>query len=156
MTYALSGANQVATVGSEEKRAITILPSVTNDGKLLPIQAIYKGLNSKSLPSPAARSQYESEKAGFLFELSKTATYWSTIATMKNFVNMTLAPYFDSVREELGLDWDQMALWLIDCWSVHRSKEFLEWMASKHPLIIVIFVPAGMTGSFQPCDVGLQ
>jgi hypothetical protein len=156
MTYAPSGANQVATVGSEEKRAITILPSVTNDGKLLPIQAIYKGLNPKSLPSPAARSRYESEKAGFLFELSKTATYWSTIATMKNFVNMTLAPYFDSVREELGLDRDQMALWLIDCWSVHRSKEFLEWMASKHPLIIVIFVPAGMTGSFQPCDVGLQ
>ena len=56
MTYASSGANQVATVGAEEKRAITILPSVTNDGKLLPIQAIYKGQNAKSLPSSVARS----------------------------------------------------------------------------------------------------
>jgi hypothetical protein len=156
MTYASSGAKQVATVGVEEKRAITILPSVTNHGLLLPIQAIHKGQNPKSLPSPTARSRYESEKAGFLFELSKTSTYWSTIATMQNFVNVTLAPYFGSIREELGLDQDQMALWLIDCWSVHRSKEFLEWMASKHPTIIVLFIPAGMTGLFQPCDVGLQ
>jgi hypothetical protein len=75
---------------------------------------------------------------------------------MQNFVNVMLAPYFDNIREELRLDRDQMALWLIYCWSVHRSKEFLEWMASEHPQIIVIFIPTGMTGSFQPCDVGLQ
>jgi hypothetical protein len=156
MTYASSGANQVATVGAEEKRALTIFPSVTNHGTLLPIQAIHKGKNHKSLPSPTARSRYESEKARFLFELSKTTTYWSTIATMQNFVNVTLAPYFDNIRKGLELDQDQMALWLIDCWSVHRSKEFLDWMALKHPLIIVIFIPAGMTGLFQPCDVGLQ
>ena len=156
MTYASSGATQVATVGAEEKRALTIFPSVTNDGKLLPIQAIHKGQSGKSLPSPTARSRYKSDQAGFLFEVSKTTTYWSTIATMQNFVNVTLAPYFDNVRKDLGLDQDHMALWLIDCWSVHRSKEFLDWMASKHPLIIVIFIPAGMTGLFQPCDVGLQ
>ena len=156
MTYASSGATQVTTVGAEEKRAFTIFPSVTNHGKLLPIQAIHKGQNDKSLPSLNSRSRNESEKAGFLFELSKTATYWPTIATMQNFVNVTLAPYFDDVRNELGLASDQMALWLIDCWSVHRSKEFLDWMASMHPLIIVIFIPAGLTGLFQPCDVGLQ
>ncbi|KAF8220356.1 hypothetical protein L208DRAFT_1334261 [Tricholoma matsutake] len=75
---------------------------------------------------------------------------------MQNFVNITLAPYFDNIQKDLGLDQDQMALWLIDCWSVHRSKEFLDWMALKHAFIIVIFIPAGMTGLFQPCNVGLQ
>lgn len=156
MTYVSSGATQVSTVGAEEKRAFTIFPSVTNHGKLLPIQAIHKGQNEKSLPSLNSRSRFESENAGFLFELSKTATYWSTIATMQNFVNVTLAPYFDNMRKDLGLAHDQIALWLIDCWSVHRSKEFLDWMASKHPLIAVMFIPAGLTGLFQPCDVGLQ
>jgi hypothetical protein len=29
---------------------------------------------------------------------SKMATYWSTIATMQNFVNVMLAPYFDDVQ----------------------------------------------------------
>lgn len=51
MTYASFGATQVSTVGDEEKRAIMIFPSVTNHGKLLPIQAIHKGQNEKSLPS---------------------------------------------------------------------------------------------------------
>lgn len=156
MTYVSSGANQVAPVGAEEKHALTIFPSVTNHGRLLPIQAIYKGQNHKLLPSPTAQSQYESDKAGFFFELSKTTMYWSTIAIMQNFVNVMLAPYFDNMWKELGLEQDQMALWLIDCWSVHCSKEFLDWMALNHAFIIVIFIPAGMTGLFQPCDVGLQ
>ena len=30
------------------------------------------------------------------------------------------------------------------------------WMITFHPTIIVMFVPAGCTGLFQPCDVGLQ
>ena len=29
-------------------------------------------------------------------------------------------------------------------------------MAANHPYIIILFVPAGCTGLFQPCDVGLQ
>ncbi|TFK58887.1 hypothetical protein BDN72DRAFT_781457 [Pluteus cervinus] len=156
ITYAEIGSKQVAACGAEEKRAITIVVSLSNDGVVLPIQAIYKGSTAQSLPSPSSPHYKDSVNDGFLFTSSMTSTYWSTLATMKEFVNKILAPYYDRVVEELNLPEDQHRLWYIDSWSVHRSAEFLDWMARMHPLIIVLFVPARMTGLFQPCDVGFQ
>jgi hypothetical protein len=43
MTYAITGAKQVSVVGEEEKRAFTVMTSVSNSGVLLPFQAIYVG-----------------------------------------------------------------------------------------------------------------
>ena len=156
MTYAPTGSKQVVTVGSEEKRAITVLVTLTNDGVVLPFQTIYKGSTAGSRPSQNSRSMAEALGAGFLFESSKTSTYWSTQETMRNFVNTILSPYFENVKVKLGLPHQQCSLWFIDCWSVHRSDEFLSWMAVTHITIIVLFVPAGCTGLFQACDVGFQ
>jgi hypothetical protein len=46
--------------------------------------------------------------------------------------------------------------WKIDCWSVHISKEFRDWMKATHPCIVLMFVPGNCTGVFQPMDVGIQ
>lgn len=156
MTYAEIGSRQVATVGSEEKRAITVMVLLSNDGVLLPFQAIYQGKMASSQPSKASWSYGEALAAGFLFESSNSSTYWSTQATMRNFVNNLLVPYFSAVKTRLGLPLDQCSLWQIDCWSVHRSNEFLTWMRLTHPTIVINFVPTQMTGQFQPADVGLQ
>jgi len=156
VTYAPVGANQVATIGAEEKRAFTVLVTLTNDGLLLPFQCIYKGSSAASLPSKETRSMTEATNTGFLFESSKTSTYWSTQETMRHFVDTVLAPHFEKVKTTMNLPHEQCSLWLIDCWSVHRSKEFLTWIGIYHCTIIVLFVPAGLTGLFQPCDVGFQ
>ncbi|PPR03038.1 hypothetical protein CVT26_004573 [Gymnopilus dilepis] len=156
LTYAKIGSAQVSTLGSDEKRAITVLVTLTNDGTVLPFQAIYKGSTNASLPKKDAKGMQEAVAAGFLFESSKTSTYWSTQATMRNFVEKILAPHFEAVKVRHGLPSCQKSLWLIDCWSVHRSDEFLTWIAVHHSTIIVLFVPAGLTGLFQPCDVGFQ
>ena len=68
----------------------------------------------------------------------------------------TLAPYYQRTKASLGLPEDQRSVWQIDCWSVHRSDEFMDWMGENHEDIIVDFVPARLTGLFQPCDVGFQ
>ncbi|KAJ6602305.1 hypothetical protein B0H10DRAFT_2230189 [Mycena sp. CBHHK59/15] len=57
----------------------------------------------------------------------------------------------EEVMQELGLPPSQVLIWKINCWSVHKSKEFLVWM--KHPNIIVLFVPGGCTGIWQPLDI---
>jgi hypothetical protein len=75
---------------------------------------------------------------------------------MKTFVIHILNPYFSATRIELGLSPDHKALWQIDVWSVHRSKEFRAWMKKNYENIIVDFVPGGCTGVAQPCDVGIQ
>jgi hypothetical protein len=156
MTYAEIGSRQVVTVGSDEKRAITVMASLSNDGTLLPFQAIYQGKTTASQPSKKSLSYEAAIRAGFLFESSNTPMYWSTQETMRSFVNNILAPYFKAVKIHLGLPLDQRSLWQIDCWSVHRSDEFLGWMRTNHPQILINFVPARMTGLFQPADVGLQ
>jgi hypothetical protein len=75
---------------------------------------------------------------------------------MKDFVEHILVPYLTKKKQSLGLPEGQRSLWQIDVWSVHRSLEFRTWMKAHHPNITMHYVPAGTTGQFQPCDVGIQ
>ncbi|KAF9473729.1 hypothetical protein BDN70DRAFT_908782 [Pholiota conissans] len=145
-TYAPIGSKHVTIVGSEEKWAITVLVSLTNNGVVLPFQAIHKGTTPASLPSKSCQSYQECIDAGFLFESSITSTYWSMQKTMQNFVNTTLALYFDDQKKKLNLPSDH----------IHQSEEFLNWMQKEHKNTLVNFVSARMTGLFRPCDVGFQ
>ena len=123
---------------------------------MLPFQAIYSGKSPASLPTSTAPGY--SKATGdlkFRFEYSKSDNHWSTMETMKSYVTNILVPYFESHRANLKLP-NQICIWQIDCWSVHRSLEFRSWMATTYPWIRIHFVPANCTGLFQPCDVGIQ
>ncbi|KAI3614776.1 hypothetical protein WG66_003319 [Moniliophthora roreri] len=67
------------------------------------------------------------------------------------------SPYIRSVIEaDPNLDNNQMAILYLDCYPVHTSKEFQEYVAKDHPNVQLIYVPANCTSIFQPADVGLQ
>ncbi|KAI0071325.1 hypothetical protein K474DRAFT_1607106 [Panus rudis PR-1116 ss-1] len=156
LTWAETGAKQVSLIGGDEKRAFTVMVSVSNSGDLLPFQVIYMGKTTASMPSNMAPHYHDCINAGFRFEFSGTKTYWSNQKTMQDFVRHILVPYFEAKKQELGLPKSQKALWTIDVWSVHRSEEFREWMKAYYPWIILDYVPGGCTGVAQPCDVGIQ
>ncbi|KAF9555305.1 hypothetical protein CPC08DRAFT_617115, partial [Agrocybe pediades] len=145
LTYAKIGCQQVSLVGGDEKRAFTVMVSVSNDGLLLPFQAIYEGKTLASIPSATSPHYNDIISTGALLEFSGTSTYWSNMKTMKNFVSNILDPYFNRVRQELGVPLTQKALWQIDVWSVHRSVEFRDWMRNNYPNIILDYVPGGCT-----------
>jgi len=155
-TWNKAGEKQVTTMGMDEKRAFTLVPSISASGELLPMQAIFYGQTTASCPSKGARCYTEAVDEGFRFEPSKSHTYWSTQATMRSLVIDIIAPYFNKKKEELNLPASQCSLWMIDCWSVHKSEEFRGWMKEKHANIIISFVPANLTGLAQPLDVGIQ
>ena len=123
-TWNEAGVKQVATAGQEEKHAFTLVPSISAGGDLLPMQVIFIGKTTGSCPSPDAPGYDEAVKLGYMMLPSKTSTYWSTEATMEKLVNDIIAPYFDRTKEELGLLKNQCSIWKINCWSVHKSKEF--------------------------------
>ena len=155
-TYAAIGSKQVEVVGKDERRGFTLMVGISMSGEVLPFQAIYSGKSPASLPTSAAPGHSRAtEELKFHFEYSKCDNHWSTIETMKSYVTNILAPYFDSHRARLGLP-NQICIWQIDCWSVHRSSEFRGWMAKVYPWIRLHFIPANCTGLFQPCDVGIQ
>lgn len=155
-TYELKGSKQINIVGIEEKRAFTVMVGVSMSGEVLPLQAIFTGVDpNRSLPKPTAPKYDEARKLGFRFEVSKTKTHWSNHGTMHLYVQHILAPYFEKHKARLNLP-NQRCIWLIDVWSVHRSKEFRTWMKTHYPWIIILYVPGGCTGLAQPCDVGIQ
>jgi len=150
------GAKQVATVGQEEKHAFTLVPSIAADGTLLPMQAIYSGQSSRSLPNPSSPGYNEAIDFGFCMRPSLTSTYWSTHKTMHDLVDNIITPYFNRTKKELGLSPSQCSIWKIDCWSFHKSEEFLTWMKKNHNSIIIIFVPGSCTSVWQPLNIGIQ
>ncbi|KAJ7815544.1 hypothetical protein B0H13DRAFT_2381017 [Mycena leptocephala] len=129
MTYAPRGSKQVGLIGNEEKRTFMALLAVSAAGEALPIQCVYEGKTSRSIPSKSATSRQECDDAKFRF--------W---------VDDVLVPYLNAQRERLSLPLSQKALVIIDVWSVHRSREFQDWLRKNHPNILVDFVPGGCTG----------
>ena len=155
-TYAPTGSKQVEVVGKDEHRAFTLMVGISMSGEVLPFQAVYAGKTSGSLPTSSAPNYKKAvEELKFCFESSGNDTYWSTMKTMQSYVINILAPYFESHRKKLNLP-NQLCVWQIDCWSVHRSLEFHSWMRKYYPWIWIHYIPANCTGLFQPCDVGIQ
>ena len=125
-------------------------------GEVLPFQAVYIGKTLASLPTSSAPNyKRATEELKFQFESSGNDTYWSTIKTMQSSVTNILAPYFESHHQHLGLP-NQLCIWQIDAWSVHKSIEFRSWVWKHYPWIQIHYIPANCTGLFQPCDVGIQ
>jgi hypothetical protein len=120
------------------------------------MQAVYSGKTMKSCPSSDASLYNEAQQLKFRMLPSKSGNYWSTHETMVDLVNEIIAPYFDATKAELGLDDDQLSIWKIDCWSIHKSDQFLSWMKTNYPNIYVSFIPGSCTGVWQPLDVGIQ
>jgi hypothetical protein len=137
LTYAETGSKQVSVVGADEKRAFTVMVTVTSAGTLLPFQAIYQGKTERSCPAPTSPNYKDAIDSGFCFEYSGTKTYWANQRTMRLFVDKILAPYFEDTKIKLGYPASQHSLWTIDVWSVHRSDEFLDWMCAQHPTILL-------------------
>lgn len=81
-TWNPKGEKQVSTVGMDEKRAFTLVPTISASGELLPMQTIYFGQTAASCPNKKAPLYDEAKHLGFEFEPSKSGTYWSTQATI--------------------------------------------------------------------------
>lgn len=129
-TYDPTGGNQVTIVGKEDKRAFTIMVGISMSGEVLPFQVMYAGKTEASLPDiNDANSEFkdanaEAKRLRFRFEPSGiSGNHWSNLANMKSYVRNVLSVYFNEQRALLDRN-NQVCLWTIDCWSVHRSREF--------------------------------
>ena len=67
LTYAETGAKQVSVIGGDEKRAFTIMVTITSAGLMLPFQAIYVGKTDRSCPHQESLCFQESKAAGLRY-----------------------------------------------------------------------------------------
>ncbi|KAJ7024075.1 hypothetical protein C8F04DRAFT_1192813 [Mycena alexandri] len=114
--------------------------SSTPAGDFLPVQAVWAGKTGGSLPTKNAEKMQEAVDRGFIFSSAKSEkknSHFSTFFTMKHWVEDLMIAY-------------------IDLYAVHIGEEFRTLIFKDFPFIILIFVPGGCTGLFQPADMGLQ
>ncbi|CAM6129979.1 unnamed protein product [Calypogeia fissa] len=152
-TYTLQGARDVTVAGKNDKRQVTLLMACSAEGDLLPVQMIFKGKKPVVLPRGQASKQLRD--AGW--HLTMTYNHWSQLESMQEWIELLYLPYVAQKCEERGLDVRvQKSVLLLDCYSVHKSLAFRDWLKKTYPLICLLFIPGGCTSKLQPCDVVLQ
>lgn len=144
------GSSDVAVVGAEDKRQITVCVSASLRGDLLPLQCIFQGKTARSLPAATAAS------VAARVDITQSVNHWSTQETMQRWITHVLLPHSERMISLHQLDSDAHILLLLDCWAVHKSAEFRDWMKKEHPRIHLVYVPANCTSKLQLADVALQ
>jgi hypothetical protein len=155
-TFNSIGSRQVIVIGKEEKRAMTVVMSISDAYEVLPIQIILQGKSQCSLPSNQAPYYQDAMDLGFKFEFSNTDTYWSTFELMCKWVTDILVPYFERQKKIHNAPENQECILQLDAWVIHRSVAFRTWLSTHYDGITYLYVPANCTGIAQPCDIGIQ
>ena len=88
-TLAKKNSKVVTIVGAGDKKSITVTFSITLSGKFLPIQFIYRGKTSQSLP------RYQFPRS---FSLSINEKHFNNNESI-TLINEIIAPYFKKERE---------------------------------------------------------
>ena len=111
------GSKTVPIKGSTEKRMITVTFTITLDGHFLPVQLIYGGKTSKSLP----RVNFPKS-----FSLSANPKHYSNEQESIKVLEEIIIPYVKKERERLGMEKDQAALLIMDVFKGQMTSPVLK------------------------------
>ncbi|KAJ7839270.1 hypothetical protein B0H13DRAFT_2366920 [Mycena leptocephala] len=123
-----------ALTTQEEKRAFTLVPSISASGVMLGMQGVFSGKKRVSCPSEAATRYDEAIALGYQMLPSKTATYWANHDTLHRLVDDIIAPYFEATKAEPGLPSSQVSVWLIDSSSYFSPAAVPVWFCREGEL----------------------
>jgi hypothetical protein len=100
----------------EDKKQVTLVVSSTANGNILPGQVVFTSTTHRCLP-PLNEGKLKCINSSW--DLRR-----STFKTTKDLVHKVLLAYLHKQIQQLDLQANQKLVWLIDCWSVHKNKEF--------------------------------
>ena len=141
-TMAPYGSKTVSFKRSTEKTMITATFTITLDGHFLPVQLIYGGKTSKSLP----RVNFPKS-----FSLSANPKHYSNEQESIKVLEEIIIPYVKKERERLGMEKDQAALLIMDVFKGQMTSLVLKVLSNNN--ILLQSFPANFTYLFQPLDV---
>jgi hypothetical protein len=122
------------------------------EGEMLKLQIIFKGTTTATLPKFADQPDQKKRLAQQKHHVTYSANHWSTLETTKEYLKHIIKPYVEKHAKTA----DPHVILIIDCWNIHKSAEFREYVSVKYPNYHLIFVPANCTSIAQPCDVIVQ
>ena len=141
-TVAPRGETSVTIEGSSDKRSITGTFAISLHGHFLPMQLIYGGKTSQSLP------RYRFPKGVCL---SFNPKHFSNTNKSIKFLKEIITPYVVKQRKLLKCQVDQKALVIMDVFTGQMTMEVLN--AYEEANILIINIPANMMKYYQPLDL---
>ena len=161
------GVKEVKTHGADEKRQVTCTPIIDGENKLVePTQVIWGGeefttdrVTKEKTDTPVTGACPKPHVADMCKEHlwhCQTKSHWCTLNSLKMLVH-ALAAHAVLKMVERGLDpAEQCWVFIIDCYSVHISREFLEWARFTYPNMFLLYIFAGCTAWLQPLDISFN
>ena len=140
-TMAPQGAKKVGIAGSADKRMIILTLTVTQDGKILPFQIIYKGKTKQSFPKVSFPQG---------FSLSANEKHHSNTDEDLKHLKEIVIPYVKGEREKLD-DSEQTALLIWDVFRGQKTDLVTSLLVDNN--IKYEYVPNNMTADFQVLDL---
>ena len=140
-TMAPKGAKKVGVAGSADKRMITLTLTVTQDGKILPFQIIYKGKTMQSCPKVRFPDG---------FSLSANVKHHSNTGEVLRHLEEIVIPYVNADRAKLANP-DQFSLLIWDVFRGQKTDEVTSLLTENK--ILYEYVPNNMTADFQVLDL---
>ena len=110
-----------------------------------PTQLIFGGKTNRCHPN----SGRTMAPAGQYY--THTISHWQTPASFLVYITKAIIPYRLKTIQDLGLEPDQMMVFIYDLHYSHKDPAVLEVLAANY--IVPIFIPAGCTDLHQVCDV---
>ena len=142
-TMEVRGVRTVRIAGKNDKRNITAVIGITQDGGMVAPQFLYKGSTELCLPR---RGIFPPD-----YDVVPTPKHWSTTASKMRLVRNNIIPYLNRKRRELNLEeGNDFALLILDRHRTNLTAELHDLLRQNR--ILYVLVPPSMTDQCQPCD----
>ncbi len=125
MTWESRGTKHVQVLGVEDKALVILVVSLVVNNVLLPNKIVFTSITPRCLP-PSTKGEDKCMSSSW--ELTFSENHWCTLEITKQYVHKILLPYLHIQITQLKLQENKKMVWLLDCWSVHKNHEFLDWM----------------------------
>ena len=144
-TMQMLGTKRVRIAGTEDKKEITALITVSARGEVIPPQLLYEGKTEHCHPHFDFPNDWD---------VWHTPSHWSNEATLLRYLDKVFIPYVEGKRQKAGFPPTQRALLLFDVFRGHKVPSVL--MKLDEANIDHVFIPPNCTDRLQPLDVAIN
>ena len=115
-TMETSGSRRISIAGTEDKKEITALITVSATGSVLPPQLLYEGKMERCHPQITFPAEWD---------VWHTPNHWSNEQTVLRYLDKVFILYVVRTRQEAGFPTSQKALLLFDVFRGHKVRSVI-------------------------------
>ena len=130
-TMEKEGSKKVEIVAKDDKRQITAVFGCSMAGDFLPVQLLYQGKTTRSLP----HFQFPEN-----WHVTSTPNHWANEDTTKLYIEKIIFPYLRKKREEMKLSSEHPTILRFDNFKAQCTETILKYLDSNNVNVVLILL----------------